>query len=49
MQPMRDRQRKALEAHAKAMKDYEADLARYDKALSVWKRDKKIREEGNYS
>ena len=42
MRPMRDRQGKALETHAKAMKDYEADLARYDKALSVWKRDKKI-------
>jgi hypothetical protein len=44
MQPMRDRQRKALEAHAEAMKHYEADLAHYDKALSAWKRDKKTEE-----
>ena len=41
MQPMRDRQRKSLESHADAMKEYEADLAHYDKALSAWKRDKK--------
>ena len=44
MRPMRDRQRKALEAHAEAMKQYEADLAHYDKALSAWKRDKKTEE-----
>ncbi len=44
MQPMRDRQRKALERHADAMKQYEADLAHYDKALSAWKRDKKTEE-----
>jgi hypothetical protein len=44
IQPFRDRQRKALEAHAEAMKDYEADLAHYDKALSAWKRDKKTEE-----
>ena len=44
MRPMRDRQRKALEAHAEAMKEYEADLAYYDKALSAWKRDKKTEE-----
>ena len=44
MRPIRDRQRKALEAHAEAMKQYEADLAHYDKAMSEWKRDKKTDE-----
>ena len=44
MRPMRDRQRKSLESHAEAMKHYEADLAHYEKALSVWKRDKKTEE-----
>jgi hypothetical protein len=44
MRPMRDRQRKALEAQAEAMKQYEADLAHYDKALSSWKREKKTEE-----
>jgi len=44
MQPLRDRQRKTLDAHAETMKEYEADLAHYDKALSAWKRDKKTDE-----
>jgi len=41
MRPIRDRQQKALERHAEAMLAYEADLARYDKQLTEWKRDKK--------
>ncbi len=41
MGPFRDRQRQELEAHAEAMKEYETDLAQYDKSMSVWKRDKK--------
>jgi len=44
MQPMRDRQARALKAHAEAMKQYEADLAHYDKALSAWNRDRKTEE-----
>jgi len=44
MQPMRDRQRRALEVQAEAMKQYEADMAHYDKALSAWKRVKKTEE-----
>jgi hypothetical protein len=30
-----------MERHAEAMREYEADLARYEKALGEWKRDKK--------
>ncbi|MEX2175365.1 MAG: DUF3987 domain-containing protein [Pirellulaceae bacterium] len=41
MRPVRERQRKALERHADAMRNYEADLAHYDKAFAEWKRDKK--------
>ena len=41
MQPIKDRQQKALKAHAEAMKEYETELALYGKAISVWKRDKK--------
>lgn len=41
IEPLRDLQRKALEAHAEATKQYEVDLAQHDKALSAWKRDKK--------
>lgn len=37
MQPVRDRQRKALKAHAEAMNQYETDLAHFNKALSAWK------------
>ena len=44
MRPIRERQRMALELHAEAMSQYEADLAHYDKALSAWKRDKKTEE-----
>src|SRR5262249_5774311 len=32
MRPVRERQRKALERHAEEMKQYEADLARWEKA-----------------
>lgn len=45
MRPIRERQRKALERHADAMRDYEADLARYEKAMAKWKRDKKATDE----
>jgi Protein of unknown function (DUF3987) len=41
MRRIRERQRKALEHHAEAMRNYEVDLARYEKALNEWKRDKK--------
>lgn len=41
MRPLRDRQRKALELHAEAMKQYEIDLAHHEKALAKWKHDKK--------
>jgi len=44
MRPMRDLQRKALEAHADAIKQYETDLAHYDKDLSAWKRETKTDE-----
>ncbi len=40
MRPIRERQRQALERHAESMRDYEAELARHDKALAEWKRDK---------
>jgi hypothetical protein len=40
MQPVRERQRKALERHAEEMKKYEADLARWEKDMAAWKRDK---------
>jgi len=45
MRPILGRQRKALERHAEAMREYEADQAHYDKALAVWKRDKKTTDE----
>lgn len=41
MKPVRERQRKALKVHAEKMKNYEADLAHYQKDFSQWKRDKK--------
>ena len=41
MHSIRERQRKALERHVEAMGEYEAELAHYDKALSIWKRDRK--------
>ena len=44
IQPLRDRQRKALEVNAEAMTEYEADLAHHDKALSAWKRDRNSNE-----
>ncbi|HVU90089.1 MAG TPA: DUF3987 domain-containing protein [Pirellulales bacterium] len=40
MRPIRERQREALEHHAKAMRQHEADMAHYEKALAEWKRDK---------
>jgi hypothetical protein len=42
MRAIRERQRKALERHADAMRDYEAELLHYEKALAEWKRDKKV-------
>jgi hypothetical protein len=45
MYPIRERQRKALERHADAMRQHEADLAHYEKALAEWKRDKKTTDE----
>ncbi|MCA9266588.1 MAG: DUF3987 domain-containing protein, partial [Planctomycetales bacterium] len=44
MHPLRDRQCKALDAHAEAMKYYEVELAQYDKVLTSWKRDKRTEE-----
>jgi hypothetical protein len=41
MQPIRDRQAKSLRLYDEALQQYEADLTNYDKALSIWKRDKK--------
>jgi len=41
MRLLRERQRKALERHAEAMRQYETDLARYEKAHTEWKRNKK--------
>jgi len=41
MRPIRERQQKALERHAEATREYEADFARYEKVLAEWKRDKK--------
>jgi hypothetical protein len=41
MRATRERQRVALESHAEAMRRYEADLARHEKALAEWKRDRK--------
>jgi hypothetical protein len=41
MRPIRERQRKALERHAEAMRLYEAKLAHYEKAQADWKRNKK--------
>jgi len=40
MRPIRERQRKAFERHAEAMKVYEADLARWEKDMTAWKRAK---------
>lgn len=41
MRAIRERQRKALERHADAIRNYEAELLHYEKALDAWKRDKK--------
>jgi hypothetical protein len=40
MRPARERQRKALARHAEATKQYEADLARWEKEFAAWKRSK---------
>ncbi len=41
MRPILERQNQALARHAEDMQQHEVDLARYDKAMSEWKRDKK--------
>jgi hypothetical protein len=45
MRPIRERQRKALERHAEATREYEADLARWDKQMTAWKRNKNAAED----
>jgi hypothetical protein len=40
MRPFRERQRKALQRHDDAMKQYEADLLHYEKSLNDWKKKK---------
>ena len=45
MRPIRERQRKALERHAEATRQHEADLAHYEKALAEWKRAKNSTDE----
>ncbi len=45
MRPIRERQRKALQLHAAAIRDYEIDLAHWEKAMTAWKRDKNTLEE----
>src|SRR5262249_44016094 len=40
MQPLRDRQGKALQRHKEQMKQYELDLARWDIDMAAWKRSK---------
>jgi hypothetical protein len=38
MRPVRERQEKAWQRHAETMKQYENDLARYDKEMAAWKK-----------
>src|SRR5262249_55533718 len=38
MRPVRERQRKALGCHDEAMREHEADLARWEKEQAAWKR-----------
>ncbi|MBM3982084.1 MAG: DUF3987 domain-containing protein, partial [Planctomycetes bacterium] len=40
MRPARERQRRALDRHAEVMKEYEANLARWEKDFAAWKRAK---------
>lgn len=40
MRPIHERQRKALGRHSEAMKQYEGDLARWEKGMTDWKREK---------
>ena len=39
MQPVRERQEKALDRHVEAMEEYEVELARWEKDMATWKRD----------
>lgn len=41
MKPIENRQRQALEQNAEAMKGFEDEMARYEKHLAEWKKDKK--------
>jgi len=45
MRPIRERQRKALERNAEAMKQYELEFARWEKCYAAWKRRKDDGEE----
>jgi hypothetical protein len=45
MRPFRERQRKALERYAREVKQFEADYARWEKAMAAWKRDRKTEAE----
>jgi hypothetical protein len=40
VKPIRDLQGKALQAHAGEQRQYETDLAHYEKALAQWQKDK---------
>lgn len=40
MKPLRDMQGRALQRHAEEMKDHKAAMARYERDLTRWKRDK---------
>jgi hypothetical protein len=40
MRPVRERQRKALHCHNEAMQEHEAELARWEKQMTTWKRSK---------
>jgi Protein of unknown function (DUF3987) len=45
MQPIRERQRKALERHADEMRKYKADQARWKKDMGAWERDNNTTED----
>src|SRR5262249_27851055 len=40
IEPIRERQRKALARHTEAMKQYETNLARWEKDMTAWRRGK---------
>jgi hypothetical protein len=42
MRPVRERQRNAMKRHAEEIEQFEVDLARWEKAMAVWKRDKDL-------